>query len=57
MSTLHPETRRLIKSFLKDEPMIYFIYHESNPIKEEDSVYPPSFSDLFWTKYPALTRI
>jgi hypothetical protein len=32
-------------------------YHESNPIKEEDFVYPPPFSDLFWTKYPALTRI
>jgi hypothetical protein len=32
-------------------------YHESNPIKEEDFVYPPPFSDLFWTKYPALRRI
>ena len=32
-------------------------YHESNPIKEDAAVYPPSCSDLFCTRYPALTRI
>jgi hypothetical protein len=30
---------------------------KSNPMKEENATNPPSCSDLFWTIYPALTRI
>ena len=33
------------------------VYHESNPIKEENETYPTSLSDLFRTEYPALGTI